>query len=178
LSTSYGAGCCALGLSGTTQPIYGNSVDFNTQTGSTVSSTVSPAGTYYWNIKVQDATGNSSTQGVYLTINPSTSANPPAITTTSLPDATMGQPYSTQIQVSGGTAPYDWSLISTTYPSGCCALGLNGNTQPIYGNSITFDTQTGSTVSTNYPAGTYSWVIQVKDSKGNTVTKILNLTIK
>jgi hypothetical protein len=39
------------------------------------------------------------------------------VTTTSLPGATVGQPYSVQVQVTGGTAPYRFALIdSPDYP--------------------------------------------------------------
>jgi len=101
------------------------------------------------------------------------------ITPTTLPSATIGQSYSTQISVSGGTAPYTWTTISTTYPSSCCALGLNGsgNTSPSYSSSVTFNTQSSATVINTYPAGTYYWTIQVKDAVGNTTTQTLGLTI-
>ena len=91
------------------------------------------------------------------------------ITTTSLPDATEGKTYFTQLQASGGAAPYTWSTISTTYPSACCILGINGD-------GPTFNTQTAASV--QGPAGTYSWSIQVTDSNGDVATKTIFLTIK
>lgn len=45
--------------------------------------------------------------------------NPLQITTTSLPDAVSGQPYSVQLQASGGTGTGNtWSLVSGTLPVG------------------------------------------------------------
>lgn len=91
------------------------------------------------------------------------------ITTTSLPDAIAGQPYSYQLQASGSNPPFIWSTLSTTYPSACCVLGVDTNTG-------VFNTQSSATVLSNY-TGTYSWTFQVKDAIGNTATKTFSLTI-
>ena len=45
-------------------------------------------------------------------------AVPLQITTTSLPDATVGQPYSAQLAATGGTTPYKWKISSGTLPAG------------------------------------------------------------
>ena len=47
---------------------------------------------------------------------------PPTITTTSLPDATLNQPYSATVTATGGVPPLKWSLSSGTLPKGL-ALG-------------------------------------------------------
>src|SRR3989344_3939200 len=112
---------------------------------------------------------------VMFVIDPTPAKAAFAISTSSLPNATVGQPYSTKIQVSGGVAPYTWSTLSTTYISGCCALGLNGNSSPIYDPEITFNTQSSPTV-LDY-TGTYYWTFQVTDGSGATATKTLSLTI-
>ncbi len=135
------------------------------------------AGTYTTTIYF---TGNfsNSPASIEVTLNVLNSgSSAPQITTTSLPDATAGQAYSTTIQVSGGTSPYTWETVSTTYPSACCVLGLNGNDGPISVPYITFNTQSSAMVlSTNI--GTYSWVIKVTDANGSTATKTLSLKIK
>ena len=64
------------------------------------------------------------------------------ITTTSIPDATNGVPYSFQLQASGGTPPYTWSITSGTLPTGL-SLASDGTisgtpTQTISLDSITF----------------------------------------
>jgi len=40
------------------------------------------------------------------------------ITTAALPDAVEFQPYSQQLAVSGGTAPYHWTIKSGALPAG------------------------------------------------------------
>jgi len=39
-----------------------------------------------------------------------------AITTSSLPDGTIGSAYSQDVELSGGTLPYTWSVTSGTLP--------------------------------------------------------------
>jgi hypothetical protein len=43
---------------------------------------------------------------------------PLSITTTSLPDATIGVPYSTTLQAIGGIPPYKWKVVTGTLPAG------------------------------------------------------------
>ena len=73
------------------------------------------------------------------------------VTTTSLPAATIGQPYKAKLKASGGNAPYTWSLVkgAGTLPSG---LTLNSTTGKIKG------TATGGT-------GTSNFVVEVTDTK-------------
>lgn len=54
---------------------------------------------------------------------------PPQIETQSLPDATLGQPYSRTLQASGGMTPYDWAPLEPL-PAG---LGLNSATGVLSG---------------------------------------------
>jgi len=61
-----------------------------------------------------------------LTIAPA----PLAITTTSLPNGTVGLAYSTTLAATGGTTPFTWSLASGTLPTG---LSLNPSTGAITG---------------------------------------------
>lgn len=42
----------------------------------------------------------------------------PSITTTSCPEAFIGQPYTCRLQATGGTLPYTWSITSGTLPPG------------------------------------------------------------
>lgn len=55
---------------------------------------------------------------------------PLAITTTGLPDATVGQPYSTVLAAEGGFPPYTWAVTEGTLPAG---LSLDSNTGVISG---------------------------------------------
>ncbi len=148
-----GTNCCVLGVN--------NNGVFNTQTSATI---VSPAGAYIWTFQVTDALGATAIKVLNWTV-----TSDLQITTTSLPDATVGQAYTTQLAASGGVAPYKWTPIDTNYPSGCCVLGISGD-------GPTFNTQTASTVE-NHP-GSYYWKLKVTDSVGNTTTKTVYLTIK
>jgi hypothetical protein len=69
------------------------------------------------------------------------------ITTTSLPPAGIGQPYSVQLEASGGTPPYTWSLLEGSLPRD---LGLDASTGLIAGIPT--------------EEGTFVFTIQVTDS--------------
>ncbi|MFI4879949.1 MAG: beta strand repeat-containing protein [Steroidobacterales bacterium] len=58
---------------------------------------------------------------------------PFAVTTSVLPAAQAGSPYSVTLQASGGTGPYAWSLIAGTLPQG---LLLNTGTGVISGTPV------------------------------------------
>ncbi|MCY1000016.1 putative Ig domain-containing protein [Myxococcus sp. MISCRS1] len=63
--------------------------------------------------RATDANGRFADKSLsFTTIEP-----PPAVTTTTLPDATVGQPYSVTLTASGGRAPLRWST-SSTLPAG------------------------------------------------------------
>lgn len=70
-----------------------------------------------------------------------------AITTTALPRAVRGQPYSAAIQAFGGTTPYVWEIQSGTLPDGLTFVSVNNEgylsgaptgLTPAAGNAITF----------------------------------------
>ena len=67
-----------------------------------------------------------------ITAGPSTSANanPPKITTTSLPPGQEGVSYSAPLSLIGGAAPFHWSLASGSLPAG---LTINSHTGTIAG---------------------------------------------
>ena len=49
-----------------------------------------------------------------------------AISTGSLPDGLVGQSYSQTLAITGGTAPYTWSLVTGTLPPGLSLAGPSG----------------------------------------------------
>ena len=63
---------------------------------------------------------------------------PLAITTTSVPGATQGNAYSTQLQATGGAAPYAWSVTAGALPTGL-ALSSGGVLSGTPAHSGTFD---------------------------------------
>lgn len=123
------------------------------------------AGNFTFQITLDSFSSYPSAQSFNLPVNSNSSLQ---ITSSSLPDATVGQPYSAQLQATGGVAPYKWSPVSTTYASACCVLGINGD-------GPTFNTQTSPTV--QGPAGNYLWTVKVTDANGNTVQKTISLAI-
>src|SRR6516165_8063514 len=78
-----------------------------------------------------------------------------AITTSSLPGATVGTAYGETLAATGGRSPYTWSLASGSLPPG---LSLSTSKGVIWG------TPTAS--------GTYSLVVRVKDSATYPATAI------
>ena len=78
-----------------------------------------------------------------------------AITTSSLPGATVGTAYGETLAATGGRSPYTWSLASGSLPPG---LSLSTSKGVIWG------TPTAS--------GTYSFVVRVKDSATYPATAI------
>jgi hypothetical protein len=85
----------------------------------------------------------------------------PSITTSSLPDATVGSAYSQDLSASSGTSPYSWSVTSGSLPAGL-SLASDGT---ISGTPTT--------------AGTSTFTVQLTDSSSpaSTVTAQLSLTV-
>ena len=87
-------------------------------------------------------------------------ALPLGILTNTLTNGTAGVPYSGAIEVSGGTAPYNWSLNSGGLPGG-----------------VALDGATGALSGTATLAGTSNFIVQVTDALGDTATRAFPLTI-
>ena len=78
-----------------------------------------------------------------------------AITTQSpLPDGGIGVPYTAQMEATGGTQPYHWSISSGQLPDG-----------------LTIDPDTGLISGTPTTAGTFGFTVQVTDNSQITATK-------
>jgi hypothetical protein len=85
----------------------------------------------------------------------------PAITPTALPNATVGVPYSQQFVVTGGTAPFTWS-ISGSLPPGSPPVLLN-NAGLLSGTPTT--------------PGSYTFTVLVTDSVGVRASATYTLTV-
>lgn len=94
-----------------------------------------------------------------LTLPLSVLAAPPAlaITTTSLPNGVQGQAYS-QALAATGVAPFTWSIISGSPPTGVALLG-------------------DSLIGTPTALSTASFTVQVVDALGRTTTQALSITV-
>ncbi|THJ17164.1 MAG: hypothetical protein CAF44_016105 [Nitrospira sp. CG24D] len=115
-------------------------------------------GTANHTFTVRDATNpvQAASRTYSLTIN---LPAPPSITTTSLPNGTVTQPYSRTVQATGGTPPFSWSFTATIPP------GLN------------FDSSTGGISGTPTTPGTFNFTAQVTDALSQSATQPLSITI-
>ncbi len=84
-----------------------------------------------------------------------------AITAASLPAAKVGVAYSTNVAVSGGSAPRSWSIASGSLPSG---MSLDATTGQISGVATAVDT--------------CDVTIKVSDANGQTVSKSFTLQVQ
>ncbi len=118
--------------------------------------------------------GDHASQPATIVVN---SGTPPAISTSTLPTATIGASYSTMLGASGGTPPYHWSFVGAS-PDPGIQLSQSGTLGGITQN--TNDCPTGSSdglgglwVGTGYPS-TYFQVL-VTDAAGQSNSKQLCL---
>jgi hypothetical protein len=86
-------------------------------------------------------------------------AAPLTVTTTSLPVATQGRPYSATLAANGGTPPYTWSLVSGTLPPG---LSLSAG---------------GVISGTPTTPGSFGFTVGVTDTSAQSARQALNLTV-
>ncbi|MGB7847743.1 MAG: putative Ig domain-containing protein [Candidatus Acidiferrum sp.] len=133
----------------------------NAGTGAITGTPTGPAGPIGFTVQVTDHSSPAQTGTQALSI--AVSLPPaPSITTTSLPNGTASTPYSQTLAVTGGHAPFTWSLASgSSLPS---ALGLNTS------GAIT-GTLSGAT-------GSFPFTVQVVDASNppQTATQALSIT--
>ncbi len=120
-----------------------------------ISGTPTGTGTSNFTVQVTDVNSLTAAQPLSLAV-----AGPVSVTTASLPNGTQNTAYNATLAVTGGTAPYSWSISSGTLPTG---LSLASSTGVISG------TPTGT--------GTSNFTVQVTDANSLTATKPLSLTV-
>lgn len=89
------------------------------------------------------------------------------ITTTSLPDATIGTAYSQTVTATGGTTPYSWSITSGTLPAG---LMLNASSGVISGTPTSAATATFTVTVTDAGNVTAKQALSITTAAALTVT--------
>ena len=119
-----------------------------------ISGTPSAAGPAAFTVQAMDSGGSTTTRSLGITID----APPLAITTTSLPNGTVGAAYSQTLFASGGAGGYTWSVIAGSLPPG---LSLTSN----------------AIAGTPSSAGSFPFIVQVKYSSGATARQALAVTI-
>ena len=124
------------------------------------------AKTYNFGVKVTDSqtpTAAFQTASFSITINPL-----PMVTSTTLPNGTIGLPYTTTLTNSGGLTPFSWSCSGAA--GGSCATVLPPGLSLNASSGIISGTPTG-------PAQAYPFTIQVTDADGNTASAQVSITI-
>lgn len=117
--------------------------------------TLSDSGTVTFTIQASDSAGLTSIRTFSLTM----AQAPVSAKSLSLPDGTVGAPYSGSLKASGGTAPYTWSLITGAPPAG---LSLSSD---------------GSVSGIPTAPGTTTIGVQVKDANGGVASGAVSITI-
>jgi hypothetical protein len=108
-------------------------------------------------IEVADSASHTATQAVVMVVYGSTIVR---ITTTSLPNGTVGTAYTATLAATSGTKPYTWSVYEGELPAG-----------------LTLAASTGVISGTPTAAGTTDFFIGVKGAGANTATAALSITI-
>lgn len=127
----------------------------NAATGA-ISGTPNATGTFNFTIQAVDSTGLSSQAKLSIVI-----TNPPlTITTSSLPNGTVGTAYSQTLIATGGLSPYTWSVASGSLPAG-----------------LTLIPATGAITGTPTTPGTSNFTLQVTDSAQATVQAKLSIVV-
>jgi large repetitive protein len=121
--------------------------------------TPTTAGTYTFTMQVTDFDGQQATQQFTAVI------DPPLQITTTMPAGTVGVPYSHDLIAQGGAPPYSWSIFANDPLPPRMSLGT---TDPDYNNVLT---------GTPTQSGTFSFLVQVTDAQGNSVTATVTVTI-
>ncbi|MBB5476092.1 beta strand repeat-containing protein [Micromonospora parathelypteridis] len=129
-------------------------VTLNASTG-LLSGTPTLGGNFSFTVRVVDSFGQAATRTVALGITAS-----PTLTFPPPPPGQVGVPYSTQLTVNGGTAPFVWSVSAGTLPPG---LTLNPSTGLLSGTPTT--------------EGSSSFTVRVVDAAGQQATAPVTLVI-
>jgi hypothetical protein len=129
-----------------------------------ITGTPTAAGTFSFTVTVTDSATQTATAAFTVVI-----ADALTITTTSpLPAGTLGQPYTAQLDVAGGTGPYAWAITAGALPPGLAIIPLPSG--PI---GVPAGTITGAPLL----AGTFTFTARVTDLRGATATAALAITV-
>ena len=129
-------------------------ITLNASTG-TLAGTPTALGTSSFTVKVTDANGQSATKATSITV-----VGGPVLSFAAPPSGEVSAAYTDTLTVTGGTAPYTWSVSSGTPPAG-----------------ITLNASTGVLAGVPTAAGTSSFTVKVTDANGQAATEATSLTV-
>jgi hypothetical protein len=130
-------------------------LNLNASTGA-IAGTPTTSGSFQFTMLVTDSASVTSTkQFTLLVAQTLTFTTPPA-----LPNGVIGTQYNQGIEVSGGTGPYAWALLSGALPGGLSLSSLTG-------------VISGTPVST----GTFVFTVEVRDSNSSTINQQFTLIV-
>lgn len=121
-------------------------------------------GSASFTVVATDSTGISGQAALSITVNAPVNLT---ITTTSLPDATIGVAYSQPVSATGGTTPYNWSISAGTLPAG---LTISATTGVISGTPTTAANSSFTVTVTDAGKGTASQALTIATAAALTVT--------
>jgi hypothetical protein len=168
LPTSHKAGGTLAVISGALPPGLSLPASFGSS-GNVISGSATATGSYNFTVQGTGDHGQPLYQAYQITVDPNQPLTVvlPASGSTLFP-GTVGQAFAINFFLSGGAAPYAWSLASGHLPPG---LGL----QTFASTPRDADNELAGTPTT---AGTYTWTMRVTDFYGHTATQQFSLTIQ
>ncbi len=119
-----------------------------------LSGTPTQSETYAFSVTVTDANSITATRQFTVTIGVGLTF----LTAASLPNATVGASYSSQLQASGGTPPYSWSLVQGNLPDG-----------------VSFNGASGLISGTPTAAGAFNFTLEIQDAANLTATRAFTI---
>jgi hypothetical protein len=121
-------------------------------------------GTYQFTAQVTDGSGRTASEALQIqVINGLTETQPLSITTTSLPDDTLGSPYSATVSATGGAGGYFFTVAGGGLPGGL-SLSTNG-------------TISGTSTAPGVQPGIYNVTVEVQDAFTSTARKQLSISV-
>lgn len=146
-------------------------------TSGTVSGTPTAPGAYSFGVMVTDTAGSTATSSAGITIQPAPLVFP---TTQSLPSGMFGVDYpQQQLTVTGGVAPYTWTVSSGSLPSGMTLTSdglLGGTPQPAPSSSAR--KALVSRAATGGSATSYSADVTVTDNANTETSSTISFDIR